>query len=384
MALTGAKDIAAEAQEARKSIPLKYLASSEASLQAKFEMSDIDADCDGFLNPQELRNLAARLMKMETEEDLRAALSGVLSGRLLEGFFKHRDEALQKAAKEERKARQDMYYLALLQAQIDQLKWDIQGLTKEIDGIESDFFTKEEMATFDAMPEDQQFAAKDAAMRQKVIDGDMSEAEYQRWKMLNEQRASKQQQLEQSQDNFKQEMAKFKATGQDFEKDSTDRTLTDLRRENTSIAKDIREEELEIFDLEGLKNSHEEGSLNEVDRFLEAAGSAAQVKMLEDPKVAPEIKDRIQVVQLKEILKEIERDLGGTPDLIIEVRGVIEGAPENIREALLQEDGLSPEILNAMYKSHAETLDPDSKAPRVTEDVGDLRNTGGNPTPSLG
>lgn len=131
MAFTGAK-----ADRESVTIPPKLRPDPNATLMVEFRAGAADADGDGYLNPQELRNLASRLAKMETEDELRAALSGVLSGRLLEGFFKYREEALQKAAKEERKARDDLFYMALLQAQLDDLNRQIGDLGERISALQ--------------------------------------------------------------------------------------------------------------------------------------------------------------------------------------------------------------------------------------------------------
>ena len=125
------------------------------------------------LNPQELRNLAVRLAKMETEEELRMALSGVLSGRMMQFFFKHLHDAQAKAAEQQRKNRADMFYLALLQAQLDQLNEQIAWYTGEIERLE------QEVSEIDQLIDDIQAGTLDpndptdaALMRKYGIDPD--------------------------------------------------------------------------------------------------------------------------------------------------------------------------------------------------------------------
>lgn len=165
----------------------------DTAREQREDMARIIAEGDGFLNPQELRNLAVRLAKMETEEELRMALSGVLSGRMMTFFFQHLHDTQAKATEQQRKNRADMFYLALLQAQIDQLNEEIAVLDERITEFEDRHFTDEERAYFATLSEEDRFAAKDKAMRDKLANGEITQAEYDQWKTWNEQRAAKMQ-----------------------------------------------------------------------------------------------------------------------------------------------------------------------------------------------
>lgn len=95
------------------------------------------------LNPQELRNLASKLAAQDTDEELLAAASGTLSGRILVSYFAHLDKKALDGRQKDAKARAETHYLALLQAQLDglnaEIDWhndQIEALQREINDLE--------------------------------------------------------------------------------------------------------------------------------------------------------------------------------------------------------------------------------------------------------
>jgi predicted metal-dependent hydrolase len=88
------------------------------------------------LNPQELRDLAAKLAKMDTEDEMRAAMAGNLSGRAMVNYFSFLDKRIMQAKTNDAKARQDALYMAFLQAQIANLEANIEALDVQIEALD--------------------------------------------------------------------------------------------------------------------------------------------------------------------------------------------------------------------------------------------------------
>jgi hypothetical protein len=76
--------------------------------------------------------------------------------------------------------------LILLNQQIAELDAQIAEYEKQIADIENNVFTPMEMVAFDALPPEDRRSAIDQAMRDKVANGEMNQAEYDRWKRLQD------------------------------------------------------------------------------------------------------------------------------------------------------------------------------------------------------
>ena len=99
-----------------------------------------DENDEKILTAVEARNLAERLAKADRDEEFQAALSGTLAGRIFENYF-DKNQFNQKTTREkDQKARAEMYYIAILQAQIEALDAQIADLTNKIDNFRGQTF----------------------------------------------------------------------------------------------------------------------------------------------------------------------------------------------------------------------------------------------------
>lgn len=147
------------------------------------------------LNPQELRNLASRLAAQDTDEELLAAASGTLSGRILASYFQHLDARLRDARRDEAKARADTHYLALLQAQLDALDGEIAALDEDIWNRLAEHLSAEELEYLRGI-EDKEVQAREQMrlMREKLERGEISQAEFDAFEGRWKERAAKREQ----------------------------------------------------------------------------------------------------------------------------------------------------------------------------------------------
>ncbi|NQW11782.1 MAG: hypothetical protein HQ481_18115 [Alphaproteobacteria bacterium] len=77
---------------------------------------------------QDLRDLAATLEGMNTDEERLNALAGIVSGRMITNYFAFLDKRRTEAQSENRKANREAHYMALLYAQLDAINMKIDGL----------------------------------------------------------------------------------------------------------------------------------------------------------------------------------------------------------------------------------------------------------------
>lgn len=70
---------------------------------------------------------------------------------------------------------------ARIETRIAELDAEIAGYDADLLAIARDIFTDEEMAEFDALPEDEKWEAMDKAMREKLENGEITQEEYDQW-----------------------------------------------------------------------------------------------------------------------------------------------------------------------------------------------------------
>ena len=192
-------EISTEAERKRTFVESKepsYLAQPDAPrLTASFaDPAEIDLV---FASPAEARaaeverqNRAATQKGDELDRERLAQIAETSTRIDITGMGKQKKERLaaQKKARADSSARyqQLLALQAALDGEIAAFDLHIAELKEEIRGIEAVIFTAEELAKFDALSAEERFAAMDAAMREKVGNGKMSEADYQKWLALNE------------------------------------------------------------------------------------------------------------------------------------------------------------------------------------------------------
>ncbi|MGB0696270.1 MAG: hypothetical protein ACPGOY_11515 [Rhodospirillaceae bacterium] len=130
----------------------------------------------------ERRNVEARLEGEKFDEIRRAELSGTRVGRIeITGAGEKEKERRIAQAKERSKSDARRLAMAALQAQMDALDAKIAALRNKIDDFEEKHFTAEELAYFASLPEEDQFDAKNDAMKDKLARGEITQAEYDAW-----------------------------------------------------------------------------------------------------------------------------------------------------------------------------------------------------------
>ncbi|OSQ47037.1 hypothetical protein TALK_13480 [Thalassospira alkalitolerans] len=97
------------------------------------------------LSPQELRDFALKLGKIEDNDEMLAAAAGLLPSRIMSGYFAHLDDRLRQTRQDSAKARANAHYMALLQTQLDGLEADIKILNNEINDILQRSLSQENM-----------------------------------------------------------------------------------------------------------------------------------------------------------------------------------------------------------------------------------------------
>lgn len=95
-----------------------------------------DEHGDKFLSEQEARRLAIRLAGEDQTAELLAAQAGVLAGRMVENYFAQNKDRLNETRTKDQKARTEIYYMMILQAQIDGLNARIVVLDGQINALD--------------------------------------------------------------------------------------------------------------------------------------------------------------------------------------------------------------------------------------------------------
>ena len=217
------KDIREEAAKARQSVPPEFLAGAHNPLSDTFETNvaalpteqgrganastpdivfiEVEGQKMAMTGPvteQERRDTEASLRGQVLDTKRRSENAGVRSGQIeLTGIASREKERIRAEQKRQADRNYRDQMLAALQAQIVKLDRQIAEYDRKIDDFENRHFTEEERKRFNALPKKDQFAAKDAAYREKVARGEMSQAEYDLWKEWNADRAQAQHERDQ-------------------------------------------------------------------------------------------------------------------------------------------------------------------------------------------
>ena len=145
--------------------------------EANFE----DEHGNWVLTEAEAWKLAAALAAAKNEEEFQAALSGILAGRIFENYF-DKNEINQKTAREkDQKARADMYYIAILQAQIDALDAQIDALYQQRDSELTKYLSQSDIDAINALPREDQDKALRDLMAKKLKNGEITQDQHDAW-----------------------------------------------------------------------------------------------------------------------------------------------------------------------------------------------------------
>ena len=174
------KDIKAEADEARRSVPSHFHAAPKNLLTDTFE-TKVAALSDDVTR----RNDALRRDYDEDHDERQAARAGVLDGRIRDDMFGDRERRFQRQAEEKRKDRaRTSLYLAMLDAQINELDRQIAANNRKIADIEDRIFTAAEREMLSNYRGEERRRKADELATEKVARGAISQADRDEWNSL--------------------------------------------------------------------------------------------------------------------------------------------------------------------------------------------------------
>jgi hypothetical protein len=177
------KDIREEANAARANVPEALQADLNAHLNPMFG----GATTDGALTASQASNLAAY-----AKDERGLAEGGALSSSQIHVTGAGAEKGLgveKEAARKRAKAGRESSYLAILQAQLDQLAIEIERLNNEIEDILDPHLTDDERAYLDGIENPEEKAHEQMRIaREKVESGDMPPAEFDRFEVRWEER----------------------------------------------------------------------------------------------------------------------------------------------------------------------------------------------------
>lgn len=334
------------------------------------------AQVSGELTAQDLRNIAARVAKQDVDDELIAARSGVLSGRIVATLFRAQELKEREAAKAREKDRDRSLYLAALQAQIDALNKQIAEYDDRIKDFEDRHLTAAEKAAIGLLPKDQQRAATDAAFRQKVANGGMTQEQYDEWKHLQDARAEAKADLAGKQADLGAEVSRLRAAGQSVEIEAPSGHLDAQYSELADQASKVGKMELRTMTLEGLASYNGSDRVQKIDEFIANLDEATLGKLAEDKDTNPDIRTRIGLFALKSQISSLD-EFKETPDYQEYVSQIIKDATEDVRDALRKESDLTEAETAALYPSFSDTLDAQE---HVEADPQPAQRNGDEPT----
>ncbi|HBA44257.1 MAG TPA: hypothetical protein DCZ07_14905 [Alphaproteobacteria bacterium] len=96
--------------------------------QLSYEQQQFAGAYSGILSPQDLVDIANKIIEIQDDEEFMKALSETLSGRQFARYFQDAKDAQRLRQKLEAKNGRDLLYLALLQDQLDEINQDIADL----------------------------------------------------------------------------------------------------------------------------------------------------------------------------------------------------------------------------------------------------------------
>lgn len=158
------KDIKAEADEARRSVPSQFLVKSQNPLSDTFE-TKVDLLSDDVSR----RNAALRKQYDDDHDEREASRAGVLEGRVRDDMFGNRERRLRDQAEQKRRERTDTaLYLAMLQQRIDELNHEIEWHNSEIDRLTDEIDDLQELGNLIASGEYDPNNPAHAALRDRT------------------------------------------------------------------------------------------------------------------------------------------------------------------------------------------------------------------------
>ena len=100
--------------------------------QLSYEQQQFAGAYSGILSPQDLVDIANKIIEIQDDEEFMKALSETLSGRQFARYFQDAKDAQRLRQKLEAKNGRDLLYLALLQDQLDEINQDIASEAKRL------------------------------------------------------------------------------------------------------------------------------------------------------------------------------------------------------------------------------------------------------------
>lgn len=148
-----------------------------------------------------------------------------------------------------------------------------------------------------------------------------------------------------------------------------------LTRDATTLAaktNDLESYKLELMNLEESKGQPD--YIAQIDDFVADAGALTLDRILEYSGADDLLKTRIRLFQLKSELADLE-EFKDTPDYSAYVQLAISEAPNEVRQALQNEQNLNDEIATALYESFSDTLDEPAENASQVHDKPDSTST---------
>ncbi len=333
---------------------------------------------------QDLRDLAVTLEAMDTDDERRNALAGIVSGRMIANYFAFLDKRRAEAQANERKSRQEAHYMALLYAQIAELDFQIGQLEDALDYLAR---TGDVEGTMEK-PGVQDAVAKWEQRTGRKFDPNSPEGKQILEDIIREDLREKRQQKAEAEreagivnagiDQERETKARTDATyaAQAETRSGRDGLITDAQyheRERTlnsavqaaSKVGELEHRLLTLTDLEQFKGTPNYTS--KIDDFVASADQATVSDIYNDSNSDPDIRTRIGLHYLRKEIADME-EFKGTPDYPAYIQALIADAPESVREAMRNEADLDETVATALYESFSDTLDkPESgETPVVT------------------
>ncbi len=309
---------------------------------------------------QELRDIAIRLSKMETEDEMRLALAGVLSGRVMALFFRRLEALEQRNEKTRAKRDADSLYLALLQAQIDDLNWQIGEMedardylakTGDVEGAMNMPGVRDAIEAWEK--KHKQKFDPNAPDAKRVLDQILDE----RQKDLKAEKAELAENLKHEVKGISGPIDQENITAEQQKAlehvDKAKEKLRELDQVEKSIAKSISDE----------KNGTEKAVA--LDSLVETLDERTKAKMLKDSSTDPDLLDRLRLDKFDSLYKRIE-SLKGQPTYEGALKGILTRIDSETKKLLLDRENTPQEVKAALSSpphstvSHAKTLDSES------------------------
>ncbi|MBP5856691.1 hypothetical protein KAJ83_06705 [Marivibrio halodurans] len=180
-----------EVTAARANVPEGFQADPNAHLLGSFAEAGTSDEPGA---EQQERNAALRAKHDEQDDALIAKASGVLGASRMDlaGVGAAEDRRIEQAGKDRAKARHETNYLAALQAQLDQLNADITQLDIDIENILDPYLSEDEKAYLDGIDDPEEKAREQMRIaREKLENGEMSQAEFDRFEDRWDERQAK-------------------------------------------------------------------------------------------------------------------------------------------------------------------------------------------------